>query len=198
MAYFLRKTFIEGKKQTKTSLAINQFNIFHDELKGLVVEAKEMRFHTDLGNGILKTLNHEFEKANGIYYIGIFSISSDLKLTLAQDAEDNRALINDFRHNVLFPLSQYYDKLYHFLNRIKCDETLSLDYKKILYNYIERDILQTYLRVCNYERGNKRHCELSIFKTEVYDQNSFYNINNFYIDNSAFQYKDQAFYIKTF
>ncbi len=199
MAKYMYRTFIGGQKQTETSLAINQFNIYHTELQGLIEEGKNIKFHSDMDEGILKTLNYQFIKSNGIEYISAFTIATDTLQDTLKNDKNSQAIINDFRHNVLFPLSRYYDKLFHFLNRVKIDKVLNQDYKNILYNYIERDILQTYFRVCNNcVEGYYMTVDLTPFKTIKYDPETFYRINKFYIENEIFQYKDLAFYKRIF
>ena len=107
--------------------------------------------------------------------------------------------MNDFRHNVLFPLERYYDRLLHFLQSVKVDTTMEEYYKEIIYTKVERDILQTYFRICNCTLANisKLDYDISIFSTSMYDTTSFYRINDFYKENKIFQYKDLTFYQRT-
>lgn len=199
MAKYMYSTFTGGQKQTEISLSINQFNIYHFELQGLIGEGKNIKFRSDLNEGILKTLDYQFINSNGIEYISVFTIATDtLKYTLNKNNENSQVVINDFRNNVLFPLSRYYDKLFHFLNRVKADKVLNQDYRNILYNYIERDVLQTYFRVCNNCFQDFMTVDLLPFKTIKYDTETFYKINKFYIENKIFQYKDLQFYKDTF
>lgn len=192
MAKYMYKTFTGGQKQTEISLAINQFNIYHFELQGLIEEAKNIKFYSDLDliNGKLKSLSPAYDKANGINYIEVFSMLTNP----SYDLKNNQDMINDFRHNVLFPLVRYYDKLFYYLNRVKNDKVLNHDYRNILYNHIESDLLQVYFRICNHCHGTYMTVDLSIFKTEVFDPESFYMINRFFIENKTFQYKDLNFY----
>lgn len=196
MAKYMFKTFTGGQKQTEISLAINQYNIYHFELQELIVEGKNIKFHTDLGDSILKPLKYQYSNSNGIDYMGVFTIITHKWLIIKTYEENRKDLIEDFRDNVLFPLSRYYDKLFHFLNRIKNDSVLK-NYKNILYINIENNILQTYFRLCNNCVGNYKTVDLSSFKTEGFDPDTFYRINKFYIENGIFQYKDLKFYQDT-
>lgn len=194
-AFFLIKNFFLGQKQTKISLSINQFNIFQKELEGLTKEAKGIKFSSNQQD-LTKPYQKHFEESDGIYYIGLFLIISHIKY-YNKESQERDALLNDFRHQIIFPLFKYYSKIFQFLNRVKNDEVLSESYKKILYNYIERDILQSYFRISNNKLGNELHYDLSIFETPVFNPNSFYSVNDFYIKNNLFQYQNLNFYITT-
>lgn len=198
MATLMYLTFKEGQKQTRISLAINQYNIFQKELDSFIKEANDIKFKSDLSPTILAPYKHAFENANGIYYIKVFDDVLDSIRLLPDDSTERRPLINDFRLNILTPLYRYYDKLYHFLIQINKDKVLTDQYKRILYNYIERDILLTYFRISNYKRGDTLYCDLSVFNTTGYPISNFYLINDFYIKNNAFQYKNLKFYANTF
>lgn len=197
MAWVMYKTFKEGQKQTRQALAIDQFHIFEKELGGLLEEAGKIKFESYTQYEKLKPYKDQFDNANGIYYIYIFDVLNDVRL-LPFDSEERRYLVDSFRHAALFPLTRYYDKLHHFLTRIDQDQILSDNYKKLLYNYVERDILQIYFRVCNYSFVGQLHCDLSVFETVKYKPQTFYKINQFFIDKNAFEFKSQAFYAENF
>lgn len=194
-AFFLIKNFFLAQKQTKISLSINQFNIFQKELEGLIKEAKEIKFSSKYPN-LTKPYQQDFEESDGIYYITLFSIISHIKY-YNNESHERENLLNDFRHQIIFPLMKYYSKILQFLSRVKNDEVLSKSYKNILYNYIERDVLQSYLRISNNQLGNELQYDLSIFETSVFDPTSFYKINEFYIKDDLFQYQNLNFYINT-
>jgi len=197
-----QKQFEEGQKLTKTSLALSQFNIYNDELKNFINDAKNIKFQSSTDENTNKKLKQDMLEANGIFYISLFSFIYTAKVLLnTKDDEESRKVnetVSDFRHNVLFPLERFYDRLLHFLNSVKKDLTMEDSYKQIIYTKVERDLLQTYFRICNYKiLGEKLDYDLVIFDTTVYNSKSFYRINQFYIDNTAFNYKDLTFYNKT-
>lgn len=195
-AILLIRNFILGQKQTKLSLAINQFKIYKEELDGFINEAKSIKFKS-IREELTKPYKNSYEESDGIFYIHLFLIIDHIKF-LSPESEERRLLISDFRGQVIFPLLKFYDKLFHFLVRIYKDEVLSKDYKKILYNYIERDLLQTYFRIANNKNlGEEMQYDLSVFETPVFKKDTFYRINQFYIYRDIFQYKNQDFYIKT-
>jgi len=196
MARYMYKTFTSGQKQTEISLAINQFKIYHFELQGLIEEAKNIKFRSDsvLSNEKLESLISSFNNSNGISYIYVFSMLTNPQYGL----KNNQNMINDFRHNVLFPLIPYYAKIFSYLKRVKNDKVLNIDYKNILYYQIERDLLQTYFRICNNCHSNYKTVNLSIFKTEAFDPETFFIINRFYIENDIFLFNDLKFYQNTY
>lgn len=195
-AFLMFKTFKETKKQTGISLDISQYNIFHTELLDFIEEAKNSKFHSNLLEDILKPLKNDYEKSNGIYYMHVFS---NVHTTINfNNGADNLAFINDYRSNVLFPLTRYYDKLLFFVNRIKDDKLLSIEYKLVLYYLIEMNVLPIYFRVSNcLGPSGSIQCNLTPFSTENYDSKTFYEINEFYIANNLFQYKDLKYYKHT-
>jgi len=193
-------TFIEGKKQTAISLSISQFNIYYNELLDFFEDGKAIKLHSDLGDKAHPIIKDNIEKVDGINYIYLFLYAEKY---LVEDIDDKnvdriRNQINDFRHNILFPLEKYYDRLFHFLNSIYKDNILEKNHKNILFNKVERDILQTYFRICNYSFiTNEKNYDLSTFDTPKYNSKSFYKINNLFIENKLFQYKSLEFYCKT-
>lgn len=191
------KTFKEGQRQSNVSLSISQFNILNKEFEGLLSEAQNMKFKSELEELPLKPFRQAFEKGNGIYYIELFEILNTIKY-YQEPSDEKRKCIIDFRHNVIFPLSRFYDKIHHFLQRVQIDKTINDDHKRILYYYIERDLLQTYFRVCNYRFGNILHCSLAEIETKVFTEEAFHEINIFYKKNSLFQFKSLNFYETTF
>lgn len=194
MAYLMNKTFVVGQKQTALSLAINQFNIFQKEFDSFLNEAKNIQFESRLDEVTFISYKESFKKSNGINYIELFQILETIKYYIEPSSEKDK-IINDFRHSVLFRLFKFYDKLYLFLIQIKDDQVLTMQYKLLLYNYIERDILQIYFRVSNYVFNNNLHFDLTMLQTLAYDPKTFYDINNFYIDNDIFQYQLLDFYV---
>jgi hypothetical protein len=197
MAILMWKTFKEGQRQSNISLSISQFNILNKEFEGLLSEAQNMKFKSELEDLQLKPFRHSFEKSNGIYYISLFTILDTIKY-YKDPSDEKENYIIDFRHNVIFPLSRFYDKIHHFLQRVQIDKTINDDHKRILYYYIERDLLQTYFRVCNHRFGNILQCSLADIETEVFKEAAFHEINVFYKRNSLFQFKNLNFYETTF
>jgi hypothetical protein len=197
MAFLMWKTFKEGQRQSNISLSISQFNILNKEFEGLLSEAQNIKFKSELEDIQLNPFRHAFEKSNGIYYIDLFNILDTIKY-YQEPSDEKKNYINDFRHNVIFPLTRFYDKIYHFLQRVQIDKTINDDHKKILYYYIERDLLQTYFRVCNYKMGNMLKCSLADIETKAYTEAMFHTINEFYKSNGLFQFKNPSFYETTF
>ncbi len=107
-AIYLIKTFTQGQKQTKTSLSINQFAIFQKELDGFISEGKQMRFNSNIER-ILDIYKNDFSESNGIHYIGLFNILTQINYYNLESVE-RQEIINDFRQRILFPLFRYYDK----------------------------------------------------------------------------------------
>jgi hypothetical protein len=194
-AFFLVRNFYLGRKMTGISVSINQFNIYYKELEGFIKEAKDMKFVSKKPE-LLKSYEERYRQANGISYINIFPVVKDVGFYEAESAE-RQAIIDDFRNEVIYPLFKFYDRLRHYLERIDDDSILSAEYKDILFNYVERDLLQDYLRITNHRAGGQLWYDLTLFETPVFDQRIFYRINEFYISHEAFQFKDLAFYQRT-
>ena len=195
-------TFDQGRRQTGISLSIGQFNIFYDELKDFIDDARSIKFKSDFGNNASPNIKSNIDNSNGINYVQLFAFTSTAEIITRNKKTDDdsewNGEINDFRHNILFPLSRYYDRLFYFINNVYTDKILLDEHKKIIFNKIERDILQTYFRVSNYSvYNNQLHYNLSTFDTEVYKSESFYIINKFFIEHNLFQYKDLKFYQMT-
>jgi hypothetical protein len=196
-AIVIYMTFKGGQEQTSISLSISQHNIYYNELLDFIEDAKNIKFNSYLGDKAHISIRSNIDKSNGIDYMSLFQFTDHYAATLDRNIDDIEQ-IDDFRFNVLFPLERYYDRLYYFLNTILKDKILKDNHKRIIFNKVERDILQTYFRVCNYAVPNdKRQYNLSTFDTEKYKSESFYKINQFYIDNRLFQFKDLDFYRKT-
>lgn len=194
--WVIYKTFKEGKRQTTISLSISQYNILYKELLDLIEDAKNIKFKSDLGEEAHVNIRTRIDEANGIYYIPLFLFtSSGVKFLKKDDAAKH---INDFRHNILFPLVRYYDRLYQFLEIVIKDEILEPNHKNYIYNKVERDLLQTYFRVCNYQfMSEKPDYDLIPFETEKFNADSFYRINKLFIEKNLFQFKDLEFYKET-
>ena len=197
MAFLMWRTFKEGQRQSNVSLSIGQFNILNKELEGLNTEAQNFKFKSEMEEVQFKPFRHAFETSNGIYYIDLFNILDTIKF-YHEPSDEKRNYVNDFRHNILFPLTRFYDKLFDFLQRIKTDTTINNEHRKILYYYIERDLLQTYFRICNYQFGGTLKCRLTDIETEKFKESLFHRINDFYRTNNLFQFKDLNFYQMTF
>ena len=198
-AGFLIANFFISRTITSTSLAINQFNIYNDELKSFKEEAKNIKFEQKFKYPMITP--EDFEKSNGVSYITLFTFSTDENIISNHNSDitldPNYLDIALFRSSVIFPLERFYAKLSHLLEKILKDKILLKRYKAILFSRIERDLLQDYFRICNYEFFEKRLYNLSIFKSEGYNSNKFYKINQFYIANNLFDYEDLKFYKTT-
>lgn len=192
---YLFKTYKTSQRQTSMSLAINQYNIYHSEFKDFLEEAKNLRFRSESLNLNQVGLADATTKYNGLNYIEIFLCTIPGSIWREKLAEFK--LEHSFRSGVLFPLTLYHDRLYDFLCRINNDPILSGNYKGILYNYIERDLLQAYFRICNNTFRDSLEHNILEFSTNAYDAKSFYAINDFYINNNAFRYKSLQFYQNT-
>lgn len=203
------KTLRAGQRQaneantlTKQNLAINQFEIYNDEFKSIIQLFEKLKFSVDFNlincnpgrlNGT--DFKNWVNQSNGIDYINAFHILTFRDYFLEESGSLNLYRLNEFRYNIIFPLVRHYIVLLNFLNRVKDDEILTVDYQKIFYLRVERDLLQHYLRICNNEfiPGTKWY-DLSIFDTEVFDSKEFYVINKFYNNNKSFQMWSWNFY----
>ena len=165
-------------------------------MDSFIEEAKQIEFQQPYGNLFIAAINPP-EYGNGINYIHLFIRVPVMYYKCDKNLEEKKQKLDNFRHCILFPLSRYYHRLYSFLVRIKNDKVLGLDYQNMLYNYIERDLLQNYFRIFNNKTSGNIDYDLSIFDTELYKSKSFYLINNFYIENNAFQHEDLNFYTHT-
>lgn len=193
-AIVIYKTFKSGKEHTMISLSISQHNIYYNELIDFIEDAKNIRFNSYLGDKAHICIKSNIANSNGINYISLFQFTDHYAETIAA-RDEGHDQIDDFRTSILFPLERYYDRLYYFLETVLKDSILKENHKRIIFNKAERDILQTYFRVCNYSVPNgKRQYNLSTFDTGAYSSNSFYRINSFFIDNKLFQYKNLEFY----
>jgi|GEM_PF-5375890 len=190
MAWYMYRTFEIGFRQTKFSLAINQFGIFNDQLKQFKDEGENIRFKLNLySENDINNFTKAVEKSNGIYYIEIFLLLSH------SPNEFTESEINEVRTQILFPLTKYYNRIFKFLEDIYNDNILTDEYKIILFNNIERDILQTYFRVCNNKFGEQKTVDFNIFKTiRFIPEQSFLKINQFYIENNLFKFENLMFY----
>lgn len=196
-AWVIYRTFKEGKRQTTISLSISQYNILYKELIDLIDDAKSLKFKSDLGNEAHVNIRTRIDEANGINYIALFLFTANDNKFI-QSQPDGQSHINDFRHNILFPLVRYYDRLHYFLETVIKDDVLEANHKKYIYNKMERDLLQTYFRVCNYRfMSNEPDYNLRTFETEKFSADSFYKINSLFIEKNLFQFKDLDFYKRT-
>lgn len=204
IAYFITAiimylTLDEGRKQTKISLSISQFNILDNLLSDFINEAKTITFKSELeDDSFLNNILKSHPELSGIYYMPLLIIALNNRLgVMLRDGEIDR--LNNYRHNIVFPLVGYYDKLYGFIIDVIKDEVITEKYKKMLLKKVEREILQTYFRVCNYSVINDGVLayNLNPLETENFDLDSFYKINKLYIDKGLFEYKDLDFYKET-
>jgi len=185
----------ESRKQTSYSLAINQYNIVYQDLKGIHKKFEELNFKEILKKSNIAETNlpqssrQGIEEANGLNIPMIYLFRPFLHPTNKSLKEEG---IGFFRFNIIFPLLREYVSLFDFLKDVKNDKILSIEYKNRLYKIIERDILQSYFRICNYRRFTNMKYYLSSLQPE--DLEDFYAINNFYIENNLFQYNPLDFY----
>lgn len=202
-AIILFRTLKEGQRQSKEaqqqtgySLAINQYNILYQDLVGITKRFAELNFKeiikkdNVIETSFLGKFHQGIEEANGmnismIYLFRPFLHPENEKLTEAE--------IIHFRIYILFPLLREYVSLYDFLKEVKSDKILSDEYKNRFYKIIERDILQSYFRVCNYSYFNDI-LKYNFSKLQKVDLVDFFAINNFYIENNLFQYNNLEFY----
>lgn len=198
-AIFLIINFFQNRNLAKTSLAINQFNIYYNSLKDFIDEAKKIQFKPEYEDEeVHPIVKQHMEKSNGIWYIQLLMFVSHMSHLDIKPDEKLKSQMFNFTYCVLAPLVRYYDKLLHFLNAVYDDTVLADRYKKIIFNKVEQELLQIYFRVCNNVRWQeKKEYDLSKFKTVGFDTSIFYEINSFYIKNKLFQYKNLEFYIKT-
>jgi hypothetical protein len=204
--YFLYRTLKEGQKQanesnelTKQNLSISQYQIYMEEMKYFINLFQNLKFAVN-PNALPGTdFQTNISNYNGIDYIELFGpvMGHHNYFTTMNEIPFNKR-VNEFRHNIIFPLFRKYSQLHNYLERIKADSVLKVDHKKLLYLLIERDILQTYFRICNNEDPlNQKSYNLSTFDTPVFQSNSFYDVNQFYIDNSLFSLHSLKFYKET-
>jgi len=183
----------EGRKLTGYSLAINQYNILYQDLLGIIKKFEELNFTEIINksnNPSLQKFNSGKEIANGmnlpmIYIFGQFLHPQNEDLTEKE--------VSNFRLFILFPLLREYVSLYDFLKEIRNDKILSVEYKSRFYKIIERDILQSYFRICNFSMFN-HILKYNLSSLQETDLEDFYAINNFYIENNLFQYNNLKFY----
>lgn len=192
MAIFMYQTLKEAQKQTTYTLAINQFNIFNSELQEFITEGKNIKFNSNFALNTQSYYNC-IDNSNAIQYIRLFPLPKQIA------KEDEEQFINDFRVYVLFPLSRYYDKIYKFILQVEEDNIMTTKYKNSILYALERDILQTYFRVCNNQFGKRPTVDFENFKTiKFIPEDSFFKINQYYIANQKFSFESLGFYKDTF
>jgi hypothetical protein len=190
----------EAQFQSRATLAMNQYNIYYKELEGISTKFEDMNFKKKMersGFDIDITFPQNFRQsldfANGkneslIALFNLFMIPDRLKRTKNQEIY--------FQQDILLPLIRGYEHLFLFLNAIKNDKILTDEYKSMFYEKIEYELLQSYLRVCNYQFMDKDNdFNLSCYPAQWLEE--FYKVNNFYINNNVFRYKDLEFYRRT-
>jgi hypothetical protein len=202
MAYLMYITYRNGQKLSKAGLSISEYNIIFNDLQSLITEAKEIKFKSYLNEAQINPIKYRYDQSDGVFYIKLFLFVTlqNQSNKVIYESEENKFAISDFRDNVLFPLERFYDKLNDFLFTVHKDVVLEEYHKKFIFKTVERDLLQTYFRVCNniHPFLNNKEYQLSHFKTEAYNpEESFYRINKFYIENKLFNYKDLEFYQTT-
>jgi hypothetical protein len=204
--FLLFQTLREGQKQSRLSneltqqnLSISQYQIYIEEFKYFQQMLQNLSFKVDSNALPGPEFNKDIKDANGIEYIKPFrAIMRPNFYFLNENETLNDLRANEFRHNIIFPLFQKYSQLHNYLTRIKQDSLLKEEHKKLLYLLIERDILQTYLRICNNEDPlNRKRYNLDLFETSLFQSKMFYSINQFYIDNSLFSLHSLEFYKQT-
>ena len=139
--------------------------------------------------GFLQKFNQGIEEANGMN----IAMMSLFRPFLHPENENLKEIeVSSFRLFLLFPLLREYVSLLDFLKEVRSDKILSIEYKNRFYKIIERDVLQSYFRICNFCMFQYMKYNLSsLQKTDLED---FYAINNFYIENDLFQYNNLRFY----
>lgn len=190
----------EAQSQSKATLAMNQYNIYYKELEGISAKFEGMNFKKnmerrdfDLNTTFPQSFRQSLDLANGKNesLIGLFNLfMTPDRLTRTKHQEMY------FKQDILLPLIRGYDHLFLFLNAIKNDRILTDEYKSMFYEKIEYELLQSYLRVCNYQFMDvDNDFNLSCYPAQWLDE--FYKVNDFYINNNAFRYKDLNFYRRT-
>jgi hypothetical protein len=190
----------EAQFQSRATLAMNQYNIYYKELEIITATFENMNFkknmerHSfDLKTTFPLNFRQSLDYANGRNekLVGLFSpfmIPDRRKRTKEQEVY--------IQHDILLPLIRGYEHLFLFLNAIKNDKILTYEYKSMFFEKVEYELLQSYLRICNYRfMDEDNDYNLSCFPEQWLEE--FYKVNNFYISNNAFRYKDLAFYQRT-
>ncbi len=190
----------EAQFQSRATLAMNQYNIYYKELEIITSTFENMNFKKnmerrdlDLKTTFPLNFRQSLDYANGRNekLCGLFTL-----FMIPDRHERTKHQETYFQHDVLLPLIRGYEHLLLFLNAIKNDRLLTDEYKSMFYEKIEYELLQSYLRICNYRFMYKDNdYDLSCFPEQWLDE--FYKVNNFYINNNAFRYKDLAFYQRT-
>lgn len=197
---------LNNQKQAEYSLAQNQYNIYRQELEFIIETFKTLKF-SDAKNQFPASYADAFNKANGINTDMIKIFAFLLVIEVSQITNEQRVA---FKMQIFQPLIWNYQRLLRFLVKIKDDNILSNIYKDMFYEKIEHDLLQSYFRICNNQttdRG-KDYDLKKIFTRKYKDEwqtlagdkkwiDEFYRVNNFYIENHTFRFKDLHFYQTT-
>lgn len=204
--YLLYKTLKAGQHQaeqsnelTRQNLSISQYQIYMEELKYFIKMFQELQFPVTPATFHRSDYRTDIQNSNGIdYMLTIKYVIDPEHYFLNSDRTENTERVNEFRHNILFPLFRKYAQLHNFLQRIKADQLLKDEHKKLLYLLIERDLLQNYFRLCNNEfPDNTKNYDLSLFETQVFRIESLHAVNRFFIDNDLFALHSLQFYKET-
>jgi hypothetical protein len=203
--YFLYKTLKSGQRQadesnelTLQNLSISQYQIYTEELKYFFEVFQSLKFKVEDHKFPDPDYLAQIKSADGIAYIQVFRILLTNSYFLKADSSLITERVDEFRHKIVFPLFRNYGMLYNFLSRVKSDQLLKNEHKKIIYLIVERDLLQHYFRLCNNEDPlRKKSYDLSLFDTPVFQSQSFCAINQFYVDNGVFSLHTLEFYKET-
>jgi hypothetical protein len=190
----------EAQFQSRAILAMNQYNIYYKELEGISATFENMNFKKNMERRSfdLKTtfpLNFrqalDFANGKNDKLIGLFTL-----FMIPDRNSRTKEQETYIQFDILQPLIRGYEHLLLFLNAIKDDNILTDEYKSMFYEKVEYELLQSYLRICNYKFMDKTNdFDLSCYPDQWV--NEFKKINNFYINNNAFRYKDLDFYRTT-
>lgn len=166
--FLLIYTLAETKRFNENQLALNEYNVYREEISQFREELMNLRFIGEKSKKIFSDeMIEHLEKSNGLDYIE--ALSYFLKFELRNSNNEAAKKEMEFKRCLFRPLSFIYERIYHLIFEINHNQVLSGNYKAKLYARIESDLLVPYLVLFN-----SKHLDLDLSKIET--TNKFFSI----------------------
>lgn len=189
--FLLIYTLAETKKFNENQLALNEFNIYREEISQFRRELMNLRFIDDKSkSNFSKQMIEKLEESNGVDYLT--ALSHFLNFEYNPKDENNGKKIIEIYSNFFRPLSFIYERIYNRVKEIHNNPVLSENYKDKLFARIEGDLIAQYLALFN---SNVSGIDLSKIDNKNKDLSvGFRKLNDYIFEYGLNKLKSKKYY----
>lgn len=189
--FLLIYTLAETKRFNENQLALNEYNIYREEISQFRQELMNLRFIDDKSESYFsERMIEKLEDSNGLDYLTALSHFLNFEYN-HKDANNGKKII-EIKSNFFRPLSFIYERLYNRVIEINQNKVLSKEYKDKLFKRIEGDLIAQYLALYNSKVSG-------IDLTKIDNNNNdisvgFRKLNDYFFENELNKLKNKKDY----